>query len=83
MTILHTILPEKSPRPEVVPQIWENSRKHYARLLKEVEAEIQEAWIDKKEEEPRREIPKEFAEQADEEREEEQKGGEKEKENSG
>ena len=46
---MRTILPEKRPRPEVVPQIWEYSRKHYARPLTEVEAEIQEAWIGKKE----------------------------------
>ena len=52
---MRTLLPEKKSRPEVVPQIWEYSRKHYARPLAEVEAEIQEAWIGKKEKEAKKE----------------------------
>lgn len=68
---MRTLLPEKKSRPEVVPQIWEYSRKHYARPLAEVEAEIQEAWIGKKEDEPEKGIGEKLSEEADAEGEEE------------
>jgi hypothetical protein len=55
---MRTILHDNKPRPEFVPQIWEHSRKHYARPLAEVEAEIQEAWIGKKENEAKKGILK-------------------------
>jgi hypothetical protein len=72
-----TLLPEKKSRPEVVPQIWEYSRKHYARPLTEVEAEIQEAWIGKKKEEAKKEIQEKLPEKVDKEGEEEKKGKKK------
>ena len=77
---MRTLLPEKKSRPEVVPQIWEYSRKHYARPLAEVEAEIQEAWIGKKEEgKPPKEFPHlDLGEDEERDEEEGKKAGEKE-----
>ncbi|MBU1207569.1 MAG: hypothetical protein KKH04_11675 [Proteobacteria bacterium] len=79
---MRTLLPEKKSRPEVVPQIWEYSRKHYARPLAEVEAEIQEAWIGKKEDEPKKGIQEKLFGENDKESEEREKVEEEDKENA-
>lgn len=46
---LRSLLPDKSPRPEVVDRIRQLSRERYSRPREEVEAEVRTFWLDEEE----------------------------------